>query len=279
MSIELPEVKILAQQLNEVLVGKVIEAYCLRDVDRMIRIGFINKNLSDFESVNGKKIEEVVSGGNTIRIKLSGFMNILIAPEYGGIITYIPRDGKFSKYHLKLELTDGSLLTIRITSMGVINAVHDRELANSYMYKRDFIGGISPDESDYTWEWFRDTIGPENRQLKPLLVGKDAYIIGVSNATFQDVIYRAGIHPRRKASDLSERELKSLFKSIKTVIEERLKQGGKKQFKDIYGVQGAYIAVMGPNMKNQNCPKCGTPIEKLTHGGGHVYLCSSCQSE
>jgi formamidopyrimidine-DNA glycosylase len=30
-------------------------------------------------------------------------------------------------------------------------------------------------------------------------------------------------------------------------------------------------------MKHQTCPKCGTPIEKLSVGGGHVYLCPNCQ--
>ncbi|MBT3283279.1 hypothetical protein HN376_00990 [Candidatus Bathyarchaeota archaeon] len=36
---------------------------------------------------------------------------------------------------------------------------------------------------------------------------------------------------------------------------------------------------MGPNYKNRECPNCGTTITKLAHGGGHVYLCPSCQTE
>jgi formamidopyrimidine-DNA glycosylase len=34
---------------------------------------------------------------------------------------------------------------------------------------------------------------------------------------------------------------------------------------------------MGPNMKGKVCPACGTPVEKISHGGGHVYLCPKCQ--
>ena len=163
--------------------------------------------------------------------------------------------------------------------MGIVYAVADDKLTESYLYNRDFMGGVSPDEMGFTWEWFKVTIGAENRQLKPLLVGKDAYIIGVSNATFQDVIYRAKIHPKRKASDLSEDELHALYEAIKTVVSERLEMNGKDQFRDIYGVQGGYVATMGPNMKNQNCPRCGSAIEKLAHGGGSVYLCPVCQHE
>jgi len=279
MSIELPEARILAQQLEVSLVGKTIKSYDLQDVERMMHIGFINKNLSDFEAIKDKTVESAKSRGNTIMVKLSDSMNLLIAPEYGGVITYLPDGGKPPKYHLKLEFKDGSILTTRITSMGVIKAVPNQDLSETYMYKRDFISGVSPDEPDFTWEWFKETFGSENRQLKPLLVGKDAFIIGLSNATFQDVIYRAGIHPKRKASDLLETQLKALYTAILTVIDERLEKNGKHQFKDINGVQGAYIPAMGPNMKNQDCPRCGTSIKKIAHGGGSVYLCPTCQPE
>ena len=145
------------------------------------------------------------------------------------------------------------------------------------MYKRDFLNGVSPDEPEYTWDWFKETIGGLNRQLKPLLVGKDAPLIGISNATFHDVIYRACVHPKRKVSDLSEGELRGLYDNIKLVIEERLRLKGKHQFVDINGERGRYVAAMGPNMKDRSCPKCGTAIQKLAHGGGHVYLCPICQ--
>ncbi len=63
------------------------------------------------------------------------------------------------------------------------------------------------------------------------------------------------------------------------MIEERLRLHGKYQFIDIYGVKGGYVPAMGPNMKNETCPECGILIEKIPHGGGHVYLCPGCQKE
>ena len=279
MSIELPEAKILAKQLDQAITGKTIKEYDLKDVERMIKIGFLNEDLSEFKPIKDKKVLGATSRGNTIRVQLSDETNILIGPEYGGVLTYLKDCGKLPKYHLKLVFDDGSILTARITSMGIIYAVPDNMITKNYMYKRDFLGGVSPDEPDFTWEWFRQTIGAENRQLKPLLVGKDAHIIGVSNATFQDVIFRAKIHPKRKASELSEDELHALYDAIRTVVSERLEKKGKTEFTDIYGEKGGYIAAMGPNMKNQNCPRCGSAIEKLAHGGGSIYLCPVCQKE
>ncbi len=279
MSIELAEARILAQQLDEAVKGKTIKDYDLKDVERMMRIGFVNKNIFDFEAIRGKTVLGATSRGNTIRVQLAGSMNILLGPEYGGIITYLAEGGKAHKYHLKLVFGDGSLLTTRITSMGIIYAVADDALTESYMYKRDFMGGVSPDEPGFTWEWFKETYGTETRQLKPMLVGKDAFILGVSNATFQDVLYRAKVHPKRRASDLSEDELRGLYDAIKIVVSERLMQHGKAEFTDIYGVKGGYVAAMGPNMKDQKCPNCRSVTEKLAHGGGHVYICPFCQHE
>ena len=95
---------------------------------------------------------------------------------------------------------------------------------------------------------------------------------------YQDVIYRAGLHPKRKASSLSQEESKLLYSSILYVINERLRLGGKEKFLDIYGKEGRYNAAMGPHMKKENCPKCGTPIEGISHGGDKVYLGPQCQA-
>ena len=71
MSIELPEARMLATQLNKTIVGKVIEDNNLRDVDRMMRTGFVNKDLSEFKPILEKTVEITVLSGNTIRVKLS----------------------------------------------------------------------------------------------------------------------------------------------------------------------------------------------------------------
>jgi formamidopyrimidine-DNA glycosylase len=276
VSIELPEAKIFATQMNDVLVGKKVESYDLQDVERMVKIGFI-KNISDFDDLVDKTVLDTTSRGNTIRVKFNEGINLLIGPEYGGLIRYHEVEEKFSKYHLRLNFTDGTKLTVRITSMGIIQAVRDEDLDGSYLYKRDFLGGVSPTSEQFTFERFYDFMRDKDKQTKPLLVGKEAHLVGLSNAAYQDIIYRAGIHPKRKASGLSKNELRALYEAISLVIEKRLRLRGKEKFTDLYGESGGYIPAMGPHMKGQNCSKCDTPIEKLAHGGGHVYLCPKCQ--
>ena len=279
MSIELPEAKILAEQMNKELRGKRIKSCHLQDHERLQRIGMLDKDTKSFDQLVNGKIEFVISRGNVIRTKLNNGMNLILAPEYGGRIFYHKTEKTIpSKFHLKVDFSDDTVLTVRLTSMGLIHAMKDEDLERSYVYRRDFNYDVaSPIDEEFTFERFSKLLADNNRMLKSVLVGKDAVVVGLSNSAFQDIIYRARLHPKRKASELNKDEGRTLFDAIRLVLQERVRLNGKDQFYDLYGNQGGYSPAMGPNMKQQTCPKCGTPIEKLSVGGGHVYLCPNCQ--
>jgi formamidopyrimidine-DNA glycosylase len=279
MSVELPEAKILAAQINELLVGKKVAGHDIMDSEKLQRIGFMNKDLVDYDIFDGQTVLDATSGGNTVHLRLSGDANLVISPEYGGAVLYHEAGEKPSKHHLKLNFTDGSSLTIRLTSMGVISAARSEDLEKHYTYRRDFIGAVSPDSPGFTYRYFRDAFSGQNWALKPLLVGKDAVVTGLSNSAFQDIIYRAGLHPKRKASSLTEDETRGLYDAVRALVEERLSLGGKKDWEDLHGKQGGYTPTMGPNMKDRSCPRCGGAIQRIAHGGGHVYLCPGCQKD
>jgi formamidopyrimidine-DNA glycosylase len=280
MSIELPEAQILAKQMREVLIGKQASSYDLKDYERMQRIGFINKDLTQYERLIDGKIVSIPQRGNTIILKLDNGMNLILGPEYGGRIRYHKsKNDIIEKYHLKIIFNDESALTVRQTNMGVIQAYDDESLPTSYMFKRDFSDTLSPVEENFTLEAFSNLLSKYNRGLKSVLVGKDAIIVGISNASFQDIIYRAKLYPKRKASSLNKEEITLLFNSIKNIIQERLEKNGKTKFTDIYGNNGKYIPLMGPNMKEKTCPNCGTQIQKMNLGGGQTYYCPKCQQE
>jgi formamidopyrimidine-DNA glycosylase len=279
MSIELPEAKILAEQMNKALVGKRIKTYQLKDHKRLQRIGFMNRDIKSFNQLVNGKVEHVASRGNAIRVKLNNGANLILSPEYGGEIFYHASETAVpEKFHLKVDFSDDTALTVRLTSMGGIYALKDSDLMQSYTFKRDFNPDIlSPIDEEFTFERFSKLLADNNRALKSVLVGKDAVVVGLSNSAFQDIIYRARLHPKRKASELNTDETRALYDAIKHVLQERMQLNGKDQFLDLYGNQGSYTPAMGPNMKQKNCQICGTPIEKLSIGGGYVFFCPKCQ--
>ena len=278
MSVELPEAKILAEQMNQELRGKRVKSYLLKDCERLQRIGMMDKDLTSFNQLVDGKIESVASRGNVIRVKFDNGANLILGPEYGGEIFYHTDAANVPKFHLRVDFSDGTLLTVRLTSMGVIQVLKDNELERSYVYKRNFDPTkLSPIYEEFTFERFSKRMADHNKMLKSVLVGKDAILVGVSNSTFQDILYRARIHPKRKASELDAEKKRSLYDAVRLVFTERIRLNGKDQFHDLHGKQGGYTPAMGPNMKQQTCPECGTSIEKLSLGGGHVYLCPKCQ--
>ena len=280
MSIELPEAYILAEQMSQELTGKQIKSYDLHNFERLQKIGFLNKNIDEFDFLIDCKIKSIISRGNLIRVALDKGVNLLIGPEYGGIVLYHKEKKNLpEKYHLQINFTDETLLTVRLKGMGLISTVRDNELEHSYLYKRDFSDVLSPLEDNFTLDHFSELVKSLSRGLKSVLVGRNAVLVGLSNSAFQDIIYRAKLYPKVKGSNLNEQQRKRLYDSIKTVVNERIRLGGKFQFIDLYGNKGQYIPVMGPNMKAKTCVDCDSVIEKLSVGGGQVYYCPHCQEE
>jgi formamidopyrimidine-DNA glycosylase len=273
MSIELPEASILGRQMQEELVGKRIVSWKLEGLEKMV-----TQPTEDFQRLEGRTVESVVSRGNGIRVQLDAEMNIFLAPEYGGRILYhedessVPKDAQFM-----LGFSDDTFFSVRLKGWGQISSVKDSELGDVYVYARDFSDVLSPLDESFIFEQFSLALDGLSVNIKTALVGKDAVIVGIQNSAFQDIIYRAGIHPKRKVSDFDIDKKRSLFDAILALVHERIELGGKEEFVDLYSKQGRYVPKMGPKMRDGTCPACGTRIERLAHGGGHVYLCPRCQ--
>jgi formamidopyrimidine-DNA glycosylase len=280
MSIELPEAKILAEQMNKELHGKCIRSYCLQDYRRLQRIRFMNKDIKSFDQLVNRRIESATSRGNTIRLKLDGKLDLILSPEYGGEIFYHTNAATVpGKFHLRIDFSDKTALTVRLASMGGIHVLKDDQLMDSYMFKRDFNPEmLSPIGKTFTFNTFSRLLQENNRALKSVLVGKDAILVGVSNSGFQDIMYRSKLHPKRKASELGPAERRALFNAVKLVLYERIRLNGKDQFSDLFQRHGRYVPAMGPNMKGQRCRICKTSIVELSLGGGKVFVCPRCQA-
>jgi len=278
MSVELPEAQILARQMDEQLRGKRVQSCYLQDYEKLQKIGFVNKNIKDFDKLVNGKIESVTSRGNMMRVRLDNGANLLLAPEYGGGVTYhANRKTVPNKLHLRLDFSDHTVLAVRLTGMGVIHSLKDSELEQSYVYKRDFLSEVpSPiNDNEFTFECFTNLLKAQTDMIKSLLVGKEAVVVGLGNSAYQDIIYKARIHPKRNASELDDEEKHRLYNAIRFVVEERIRLGGKDKFIDLYGKRGTYKPLIGSHIGT--CPACGTSIEKLSTGGGQTYFCPNCQ--
>jgi formamidopyrimidine-DNA glycosylase len=279
VSIEMPEATILTRQLQAALAGKSVAGYALKDAAKLQQAGFFNKDSAALEWLVGRAVEAAVCRGNTMLLEFTGDERLIIFPEYGGEVLFRKPGGPLpEKYHFRLDFSDGSALTVRINSIGGVHALDAAALAEHYIYRRDFDPQkFSPDAPELTAERFAELLAAALRQLKTVIVGKDAFVVGLSNAAFQDIIFRAGLHPKRRGADLTGAEAGALYGALRLVVSERMRLGGKAGFRDLHGEPGRYEAAMGPGMKGRACPRCGTAVQKIAHGGGEVFVCPGCQ--
>jgi formamidopyrimidine-DNA glycosylase len=275
MSIELPEAHILARQLGETVVGRRVASCELREAERLRRSGFINQDAGAFDALAGRDLRSARSRGNTILVGFEGGLNLLVAPEYGGVmLLHGAGVGSGERFHLKVAFDGGSALTVRLTGMGAIQVLPDARLGESYMYRRDFLGAADPlDERSLPEGELAERLRARGRMLKAVLVGKEAVVVGISNAAFQEIAWQARLHPKRKASSLTAAEGRRLARAVKKVLADRIRLGGKEGFVDLFGKPGRYSSAMG----GKKCPRCGAAFARVAVGGGPSTFCPDCQ--
>lgn len=101
---------------------------------------------------------------------------------------------------------------------------------------------------------------------------------GIGNGYLQDVLFRAGVDPRRKVGEITADQQRALYDAVKETMQQAIAQNGRECERDLYGRPGSYQPIMDRNAKGKPCPECGTLIEKISYLGGSCYLCPTCQS-
>lgn len=275
--LELPEILNLAKQMDQELRGKVIaSAHLSDDCASLLKMGFISPPPRELEAnLTNKTIDSVVGKGKWLYIRFESRKYLLLGEIGGKILHHQAEDLPPKKYHLKLDFADGSFLTVQISFYGFMKAVKEEELeAHRYPGKL----GLSPvDDKEFTFQTFNDILDEESKKIVKYVLLDQRKIAGIGNGYLQDILFKAKIHPKRKASDISENERIHLYRSIRETLKEAIRLGGSESSYDLHGSPGGYKRVLGEHMKGKPCPRCGTTIEKLNVLGSSSYICPSCQ--
>ena len=116
----------------------------------------------------------------------------------------------------------------------------------------------------------------DSRSVKFFMISKPG-ILGVGNGCLQDILWRAKIHPRRRAVELAEAEQRALYTAIRDSLKLMVEGGGRDGDYDLYNHPGGYKRILYSKSVGEPCPVDGTPIMKDSYLGGAVYFCPTCQ--
>lgn len=273
---ELPEFITLARQINETLSGKTISQGTLGNSPH--KFVWYNRTHEEFaELTAGKAFGQARARGKWLFVPLDpGYM--LLVGECGGRFIHHPPGARLpEKYHLWLAFADGSSLTALTQMWGGYELYEAGQEA-----ERQYVKGMraTPAEPEFTFDYFtaliESLLAGEKRSVKGLLT-QDQLIPGLGNAIAQDIMFRAGLHPKHAIGDLSADQQRGLYDAILATVNAAVAVGGRCDEFDLFGRPGGYQRLMDSRAAGRPCPTCGTTIEKIQYLGGACYLCPRCQ--
>ncbi len=271
---ELPEIFVIANQMNDVLPGKTVAGVEIRQPKNL------NVPADEFDrAVAGKTFGRVEPRGKWIFAELEPGRRLLINLGMGGDLIYFDGEADLPEnYHFKLDFDDGTGFTARFFWFGYI---HMAESARPGDHKMTRDLGPSPVADDFTPERFLALLERKKRSGVKSFIANQKNIAGIGNVYAQDVLFVPKLHPLRKVATLSDDERAALYDAIRKVLNESINLGGLKYEKDFFGASGRYSGehMLVAYKEGEPCPECGTTIEKIKTGSTASYICPKCQKE
>jgi len=268
---ELPEIAVIARQMNKEIAGKRIadiEARQPKNLDMPVK-EFV-------KTAKGKTVNNVSSKGKWIFIKLDPAYYMLINRGMNADLLYFTPNQKLpEKYQFKLTFTDKTGFTIQFQWFGYIHLVPEKNLNKHKLIAQL---GISPIDKEFTLEHFKNLLANKKTGIKSFLIDQKN-VAGIGNVYIQDILFKAKLHPNRKISTLSEKEINDLYNAIRDILNRSIQLGGLAYEKDFYGQKGKLTIneFLVGYKTGKPCPTCKTSIEKIKTGSTSSYICSKCQ--
>jgi formamidopyrimidine-DNA glycosylase len=106
-------------------------------------------------------------------------------------------------------------------------------------------------------------------------------IAGLGNIYTDEVLFREGISPLRKASELSIGQVASLRRTIRSVMHSAIRRRGTtiSDYVDARGERGSFQDFLRVYSRaGLPCSRCGALIQKSRVAGRGTYSCPVCQS-
>nr|WKN38952.1 DNA-formamidopyrimidine glycosylase family protein [Tunicatimonas sp. TK19036] len=149
--------------------------------------------------------------------------------------------------HLLVELSEGGWMSIHFGMTGSLRSFKDREDMPRFIKvlftlddgfylgfrcprllgriglvdsigKYQQVKRLGPDALAVSWENFQAQFARRKGLVKPLLMNQTV-VAGLGNWIVDEVLYQAGIHPEKRADQLSEAEVRAIYDKMQYILE------------------------------------------------------------
>ncbi len=138
--------------------------------------------------------------------------------------------------------------------------------------------GPEPLTKEFTSEILAERLKGKNAPIKSVLIDQ-VVIAGIGNMYADEILYDAGIDPRRAARGLSKEEVGRIHKAIKRILPQAIASKGA-SVQDYFRPSGEegmeQFNFKVAHQKKATC-SCGGPIVRIVVRGRGTYYCPNCQ--
>lgn len=269
---ERPDLEWVVPKLNSRLTGQRLQAVEVLE-PIVVRLGV----LGDFaELLQGVVIKAVTRRLHFVVFELDGTSDLTLAihPMLAGRFQWAERDARRYKDTCVVFSFDEVDLRYR----------DDKKMGKVYLMPSaacDTIPGFASvgvdvlDPEGFTKARLAGLLKGRRDQVKLFLMDKGA-VDSFGNAYADETLFHAGLHPKRRCSELSEQEIGRLHAAmVKTLMDARTEVA--RRAPAIHEKERSLLVVR--NRKGAPCTRCDAPIRVVGVRGQDAFFCAVCQPD
>jgi len=261
---ELAEIETIARALGPALVGRRVLSLEAR-WPRALR-----PSPGAVRACVGRTFRSVGRRGKQLLLELDGPAWLVVHLRMSGRMEWVAPQGPEPRHARTLwHLDDGRAL-----------AMADARRFGRVTFTEDLaatLAGLGPEPlaADLDPERFAALLAGRRGALKPLLLDQ-GFLAGIGNIYADESLFRARLHPRTRAADLTPSQAHALYRAIRAVLAEAIAANGT-SFDWIYpgGGMQAHLRVYGRG--GAPCRDCGAIIVRTVVGQRGTWTCPRCQ--
>ena len=263
---ELPEVETISRKLRPDLAGRTILSADLR-WPRTLAFPSPRKFKAQ---IQGQKILDVGRRAKFIMIQLTDFH----------LLVHLRMSGDLSLRDSTIRPETHDRLVIKLSGDRSLVFNDTRKFGRVWLTANpeDVLGRLGPEplEAEFTPEWLHAALHHRHRQLKPLLLDQ-SFLAGLGNIYTDEALHMARLHPLTVSNSVTAEQAQALHQAIYSVLNEGIRRNGA-SFDWVYrgGEFQNYFRVYART--DEECPVCGTRIERILVGQRSTHYCPVCQT-
>ena len=278
---ELPEVETIARQLRRLVVDRTISEF----ESRWVRLTEPEPAEVVGARLRGRRISDVRRRGKFVVFDLDGGEALVVSLRMTGKLLFGVADVDERYVRGEIRFEDGTAMRFSDTRKFGRMAVIDAATLESSAVGRPKMPlhaslGQEPLARGFTVAWLRALLRRRPRAAIKVLLLDQRAIAGIGNIYAIEALWRARIHPLRKAGSLRADEITRLHEAIRWALRKGIRLGGASpsDYVDARGNKGRMQREFQVYARaGEPCPRCGRAIVRTVVGGRGTFHCPRCQ--